>query len=81
MLFFYPASVYLQSKYSDAILYRQRNLSYLGNHICHLTNRYFPAFVQINKAGDINVQQSAVKIWEADNPKISETNKIIKVVK
>ena len=29
--------------------------------------KYFPAFIQINKAGDVTVQHSAVKIWEADN--------------
>ena len=43
--------------------------------------KYFPAFIQINKAGDIKVQHSAVKIWEADNPKISDLNKKTKVVK
>jgi hypothetical protein len=43
--------------------------------------KYFPAFVQINKAGDIKVQHSAVKIWEADNPKISDSNQKTKVVK
>jgi phosphoglycerate dehydrogenase-like enzyme len=29
-----------------------------------------------NKAGDIKVQHSAVQIWEADNTKISDSNKI-----
>ena len=43
--------------------------------------KYFPAFIQINKAGDIKVQHSAVKIWEADNPKISDLNQKTKVVK
>ncbi len=42
--------------------------------------KYFPAFIQINKAGDIKVQHSAVKIWEADNPKISDSNQKTKVV-
>jgi len=43
--------------------------------------KYFPAFIQINKAGDIKVQHSAVKIWEADNPKISDSNQKTKVAK
>ena len=43
--------------------------------------KYFPAFIQINKAGDIKVQHSAVKIWEADNPQISDSNKKTKVIK
>ena len=43
--------------------------------------KYFPAFIQINKAGDVTVQHSAVKIWEADNPKINDSNKKTKVVK
>lgn len=43
--------------------------------------KYFPAFIQINKAGDIKVQHSAVKIWEADNPKISDSNQKTQVVK
>ena len=34
-----------------------------------------------NKAGDIKVQHSAVQIWEADNTKISDSNKKAKVVK
>ena len=41
--------------------------------------KYFPAFIQINKAGDIKVQHSAVKIWGADNPKISDSNNKTKV--
>lgn len=41
--------------------------------------KYFPAFIQINKAGDIKVQHSAVKIWEADNPKISDSNQKTKI--
>ena len=43
--------------------------------------KYFPAFVQINKAGDIKVQHSAVKIWEADNPKINDSNQKTKIAK
>ena len=43
--------------------------------------KYFPAFIQINKAGDIRVQHSAVKIWEADNPKISDSNQKTKIAK
>jgi len=43
--------------------------------------KYFPAFIQINKAGDIKVQHSAVKIWEADSPKIGDSNQKTKVVK
>jgi hypothetical protein len=43
--------------------------------------KYFPAFIQINKAGDVTVQHSAVKIWEADHPKINDSNKKTKVVK
>ena len=43
--------------------------------------KYFPAFIQINKAGDIKVQHSAVKIWEADNPQISDSNQKTKVAK
>ena len=43
--------------------------------------KYFPAFIQINKAGDVTVQHSAVKVWEAGNTKINDSNKKTKVVK